>query len=136
LQDLAVFDYDDDFEAKLSESMDYQIYIPRKGDSILLSDTLDFKLVDLILSEGHVFQKELDSSILIDGKKISSYTVQKDYYFFIGDNILSSYDSRNFGFVSEENLLGKILCIALSFNSKYDVWYKRLNWSRVAIIPK
>lgn len=136
LYDLVELNYYDSLEEKLNETKIYHVYIPQKGDLILLSDTLAYNLVDLILGEGHTVQKDADGAILIDGKKSSRYIVQKDYYFFIGDNRLNSLDSRKFGFVSKENLLGKILCIAWSLNSQYDSWYKRINWERIGKIPK
>ncbi|MBW7843204.1 MAG: signal peptidase I [Ignavibacteriales bacterium] len=136
LYDLVELNYYNNLDEKLSETKNYQVYIPRKGNAILLSDTLAPNLLDLILGEGHIFKKDFDGTILIDGKKSSTYIVQKDYYFFIGDNHLNSLDSRKFGFVSKENLLGKILCVAWSLNSKYDLWYKKINWERIGKIPK
>jgi signal peptidase I len=59
-------------------------------------------------SEGKVF---------IDGKENNQYTVERNYYFMMGDNRDNSLDSRFWGFVPRENIIGKALITFWSWDS-------------------
>lgn len=82
--------------------------IPKKGDTIFAINMNHQFLKDLILGEEHTFEKK-NNSILIDGKPSLFYVVEKDYYFMRGDNEKFSSDSRQWGFLPKERLIGKVI---------------------------
>jgi signal peptidase I len=57
--------------------------------------------------------------VTLNGKPITEYTFKMNYYFMMGDNRHNSQDSRYWGFVPEDHIVGKALFVWLSL--KYDV---------------
>ncbi len=95
------------------------LLIPGKGITISLNHR------DYLLYEKTVRQlekrklEEKSGRFYLDGRPVSSYTFQHNYYFVMGDNRTISSDSRSWGFVPEENIRGKAVLI-LSRNEKRD----------------
>ncbi len=101
------------------------IYVPKKGASIPLSPQ-SIALYKTIITdyEGHTLQ--IDSNqILIDGKVANSYTFAMNYYWMMGDNRHNSLDSRYWGFVPENHIVGKAWFIWFSYGKK------GIRWSRI-----
>lgn len=67
---------------------------------------------------------------MLDGKIISTYTVERNYYFVVGDNAVDSYDSRHWGFVPQDNIIGKA---AIVYWSKGD---RGVRWARIGTIVR
>jgi signal peptidase I len=81
------------------------IPIPKRGETVVL-DAKNYALYQpLIEKEGASVGKLLDK-IFINGSETTNYTFKQNYYFVQGDNTLGSIDSRKFGLVGEDCILG------------------------------
>ncbi|MCX8054961.1 MAG: signal peptidase I [Ignavibacteria bacterium] len=114
------------------------IRIPKKGDVINL--TLDnLEEWDIFIKREGNDVKVDGNQIIINGKPANKYTVQRDYCFGIGDNRDFSLDSRYWGFIPYDNVLGKPLIIYWSWEIKdaYERPYSliekisNIRWNRI-----
>ena len=92
------------------------MYIPGRGDSISL-DMINAKLYkQLIEWETQADLRFQDSCCFINGVRIEGYRFKKNYYFMAGDNGLDSQDSRHWGLVPENFIVGKVWLIWKSYD--------------------
>jgi signal peptidase I len=106
------------------------IWIPKAGVTVPL--TLEnLPLYERIIHayEGNDLSVSGDQ-ILINGKQATTYTFKMDYYWMMGDNRHNSADSRFWGFVPEDHIVGKPKFVYLSFN-KDKKFPANIRWSRV-----
>lgn len=82
------------------------LYVPRKGDCVRLTEENWRLYRKLIQHETGVGPCIMDGCICLDGKPLDGYTFRESYYFFGGDNVLNSRDSRYIGLVPEEYVIG------------------------------
>lgn len=111
--------------------------IPKKGDVVAINqETLP--MYQWIISEyEHNSLEKKNGKIFINGKETTQYTIQQDYYMMVGDNRDASLDARFFGFVPEENIVGKPMFTWMSLqgafadsSSTYQAPFK-IRWERM-----
>jgi signal peptidase I len=92
------------------------IVVPYEGQQITLS-AANWHLYQDILTrfEGNQVQREGDQFI-INGERTNTYTIKQNYYFAMGDNRDNSEDSRFWGFVPYDHVVGKAVLIYFSWN--------------------
>ena len=74
--------------------------------------------------EGVVI-KNTGGNYTINEKEVRTYTFEQDYYFMMGDNRIGSMDSRVWGLVPEERIIGKVQCVLWS-NYQDEFQWNRL----------
>lgn len=95
--------------------------IPRKGDNIKIDAKTIENYRQFIESEGTQVDI-LNGIVFIDGNPQNFYTVKNDCYFVLGDNYNNSYDSRYFGFIPENCIVGTPFMIVWSKSSEGIQW--------------
>ncbi len=111
------------------------LWIPRKGASIKI--TVDnIALYRKVIGEYEQNNlEERDGKILVNGKEIDTYTFKMDYYFMMGDNRHNSADSRFWGFVPEDHVVGKAVFIWMSWDSQ-GTFLNKIRWGRLFNLVK
>ena len=72
-----------------------------------------------------------DKSVKIAGKDITSYTFKQDYYFMMGDNRHNSADSRYWGFVPKDHIVGKAVFVWMSIDPNPSSFFNKIRWNRL-----
>lgn len=106
------------------------IWIPAKGATIKL--TLENLPIYLRVIENYEGQSVdvINQKIHINGKVVQSYTFQMDYYWMMGDNRHNSADSRSWGFVPEDHVVGKPILVWLSLDKDKSLFEGKIRWNR------
>jgi signal peptidase I len=105
--------------------------VPAKGMTIAVNDsTLNLYGETIRLYEHNESVVITGSTLTVDGKEMKEYTFGQDYYFMMGDNRNNSKDSRYWGLVPADHIVGKPLFIFFSFDSEAPLLHK-IRWSRI-----
>jgi signal peptidase I len=106
------------------------LWVPKKGATIPVNDSTmsiyGFTIIDYEHNDG---AKVEGGKLIIDGKEVSEYTFKQDYYFMMGDNRHNSLDSRYWGFVPADHIVGKAFFIWLSIDKEAG-FFNKIRWSR------
>ena len=107
------------------------IWIPAKGATIKLTeDNLPIYERCIVAYEGNKLEVKEDG-IYINGEKTDSYTFNMDYYWMMGDNRDKSADSRYWGFVPEDHVVGKPIVVWLSLDKDRNWFDGKIRWNRI-----
>ena len=106
------------------------LWVPRKGATVALTEA-NLPLYRRIIEtyEGNRLEVS-DGQIRINGEPADSYTFAMDYYFMMGDNRHNSLDSRYWGFVPEDHIVGKPSFVWLSLD-KEKSFPANIRWNRI-----
>lgn len=111
------------------------LWMPKAGVTVPLNLKNIFLYERVITSyEGSTLDVK-DGKIFINGKECNSYTFKMNYYFMMGDNRHMSADSRYWGFVPEDHIVGKPLVVWLSLDKDKSFPFS-IRWDRFFTIVK
>lgn len=103
------------------------LYLPRKNDLVKI-DTINIDLYKtLIEHETGTAIKIIKGRIMLDDKTINEYQFKNNYYFMAGDQVVNSQDSRHWGLLPEDYVVGKASVIWISKEPKT----KKIRWRRL-----
>lgn len=108
-----------------------EVWIPAKGKSIKLTlDNLPVYERAIKNYEGNDLAVR-DGKIYINGKEADEYTFKMDYYWMMGDNRDNSLDSRYWGFVPEDHIVGQPIFILVSIDKDKPLFQGGIRWERI-----
>ena len=116
--------------ADYADNLDKGIFIPKKGVTLKLT-AYNLPIYERVIKnyEGNDLHME-NGRILINGKETDRYTFKMDYYWMMGDNRDCSADSRYWGFVPEDHIVGTPMFVIMSIDADKG-FFKGFRWNRV-----
>ena len=117
------------------------IVVPRAGEEIPLAQNNFPRWKKFIEREGHSCEFTPDRGIMIDGAPATRYAVEKNYLFVLGDNRDHSFDSRSWGFLPQENVIGTATCVYWSLDRTNPSggitdFFSAIRWSRIGTLVR
>lgn len=110
------------------------LWIPKKGETVTFDTDVAYKVAAyercIKNYEGNDFAFR-DGTVYINGQPVDSYTFKMDYYFMMGDNRHNSLDSRSWGFVPEDHIVGQPRLIWLSLEKDRSWFNGKIRWNRL-----
>ncbi|NLX80901.1 MAG: S26 family signal peptidase [Proteiniphilum sp.] len=130
----ASYYYPIDFNTNWTRADYGPLWIPKKGETIEFDSNIDYKVAAyercIKNYEGNDFEYH-NGKVFINGQEADSYTFKMDYYFMMGDNRHNSADSRAWGFVPEDHVVGKPMLIWLSLEKDKSWFGGKIRWNRL-----
>ena len=106
------------------------LYIPKKGATVALTME-NLPIYEQIIRNYECNTLEVkDNTIYINHKASDSYTFEMDYYWMMGDNRHNSADSRFWGFVPEDHIVGRPVLVWLSLDKDKSLFQGKIRWNR------
>jgi len=106
------------------------IWVPRKGAKLLLN-TYNLPIYERIISVYEHNKLEVKGKeIYINGQLTTTYQFKMDYYWMMGDNRHNSADSRFWGFVPEDHVVGRPVMVWLSLDKDKGWFSGKIRWNR------
>jgi signal peptidase I len=106
------------------------LWIPKEGETITINDSTLTLYGNTIMKYEHNDQVQIDKGkLFINNAEVTQYTFKQNYYFMMGDNRHNSLDSRYWGFVPEDHVVGKAFFIWLSID-RNESFFNKIRWSR------
>lgn len=106
------------------------IYMPKKGETLAINADNYAIYERVIRNYEHNSIVMKDSVVYINGAPANEYTFKMDYYFMMGDNRHKSADSRYWGFVPEDHIVGQPVVVWLSLNKDKGWFDGKIRWNR------
>ncbi|MDR3251829.1 MAG: signal peptidase I [Tannerella sp.] len=124
--------YPIDYETGWTRDNYGPVWIPRKGATITL-DEKNLALYHRCIRnyENNTLEIRPDGTAVINGEATDTYTFRYDYYWMMGDNRHCSADSRSWGFVPEDHIVGKPILVWLSLDKDRGLFDGRIRWRRM-----
>ncbi|KAA1246452.1 signal peptidase I [Aquimarina sp. RZ0] len=113
------------------------IYIPKAGTTVemnLKSFSLYRRIIEVYEGSELGIDNKLSvngTNVLLNGNPIDSYTFKQDYYWMMGDNRHNSEDSRMWGYVPANHIVGKPVFIWMSWDSNAKGFFNKIRWERL-----
>lgn len=108
-----------------------EIWIPKKGATLRLNEyNLPMYERAIHTYEGNDLEVK-DGQIYINGVPTDKYTFKMDYYWMMGDNRDRSADSRYWGFVPEDHVVGTPIWVLISFDEERSLFDGKIRWDRI-----
>jgi len=105
--------------------------IPAKGMTIPINEKTVAMYGQTIRDYDHNKDARIENGkLVIDGREVTEYTFKQNYYFMMGDNRHQSLDSRYWGFVPEDHIVGKALFVWLSLDP-HKKFLNKIRWRRI-----
>ena len=110
-----------------------ELWIPKKGASLKMGPRA-WAIYGRAIRDyegNHDAHMGEDGRVYIGGQPVDTYTFKMDYYFMMGDNRDNSLDSRYWGFVPEDHIVGRPERVLISFDKDRSLFDGGIRWDRV-----
>lgn len=115
---------------KFNEHYYGPVWIPAKGFALALNDSIIWLYKSCIERHEGAKVDVVGTQVYINGEPADSYTFKQNYYWVLGDNRDFSNDSRTWGFVPENHIVGRASFVLFSTDA-LKPWHKKIRWNRI-----